>query len=185
MTAWKKGKCRSSFHFSDLLLFSQPASHFLSCNLHYFLILTITSIFFHNVFLFSPTFFCLLLIFPSLSTTVLSAKSHPLLLLVDWLRWEPEDENSFQGRYRNPGISQFVKKRLQQCKISSVLSIKSPKAIPRVRRKEGSHDNRRLNSIKCLLLMSLFPILEWKLMMPSPGRCISSTMTHGLEQTRD
>lgn len=161
-TAWKKGKCRSSFHFfSDLLLFSHPAPHFLSHILHYFLILTITSLFFHDVFLFSPSFFCLLLIFPSLSTAVLSAKCHPLLLLVDWLRREPEDENTFQGRHRNPGISQSVKKKLQQCKISSVLSIKSPKAIPRARRKEGSHDNWRLNSIRCLLLMSLFPIPEW------------------------
>lgn len=122
---------------------------------------------------------------PSLSTAVLSAKAHPLLLVVDWLRWEPEDGNTFQGRYRNAGISQSVKKKLQQCKISSVFSIKSPKAIPRVRRKEGSHDNWRLNSIRCFLLMSLFPTPEWKLMMPSPGWCISSTVTHGLEQTRE
>lgn len=88
-TSWQKGKCRSSFNFfSDLLFFSQPASHFLFCNLPYFLIPIITSLFCSDVFLFSPTFFCLLLIFPSLSTVVF----HPNLILC-FLLWTDSDGN--------------------------------------------------------------------------------------------
>lgn len=88
-TAWQKRKCRSSFHFfSDLLLFSQPAPHFISFNLPYFLILIITSLFCSDVLLFSPAFFCLLLIFPSLSTAVLSPK-----FILCFLLWTDSDGN--------------------------------------------------------------------------------------------
>lgn len=178
-TDWQEGKSRSTLHFSFLIcsallsicspfcllqpvLFPDPY-HYIS------VIYWCISIFVHFLlpFLSFPLLFPELFFQPSL---ILS-----FLLWSD--QWDPEGEIPSQGRCRNPGISQSVKKKLQRCKISSVFSIKAPKAILRVRQKEGSHDNWRLNSIWCLLLMSLLQTPEWKLMMPSPGWCISSTMT--------
>ena len=104
-TDCQKGKSRSTLHFFPLfwsvLLFSQPARHFLSCNLHYFLILIITSLFSTDVFLSSSIFFCFFLLFPSLSRAVLSAKPHPLLPVLEWPMgtwgW-----NSLPGKVQKP-----------------------------------------------------------------------------------
>lgn len=175
----EKGKVDlfTSFLFSDLFCSSfnllpifSPATCILSCSLSLHPCSLLMYFYLHP---FSSAFFSFFLLFPELFFQP-SLIFHFLL----WNdQWEPEDEIPSQGRCRNPGISQSVKKELQWCKISSVFSIKAPKAILRVRRKEGSHDNWRLNSIWCLLLMSLLRTPEWKLMMPSPGWCISSTMT--------
>lgn len=146
----------SSFNLFPIFFF---ATCILSCSLWLHLCSQVMYFYFHP---FSSAFFSFFLIFH-------------FLLWSDLWEWEPEDEIPSQVRCRNPWISQSVKKKLQWCKISSVFSIKAPKAILWVRRKEGSHDNWRLNSIWCLLLMSLLRTLEWKLMMP--GWCISSTMT--------
>lgn len=159
---------------SALLLTCFPFSFFTTCILSCSLWLHICSqVMYFYLHPFSSAFFSFFLLFPELFFHP-SLIFHFLLWSGLW-EWESEDEIPSQVRCRNPWISQSVKKKLQWCKISSVFSIKAPKAILRVRRKEGSHDNWRLNSIWCLLLMSLLRILEWKLMMP--GWCICSTMT--------
>lgn len=142
-TDCQKGKSRSTLHFSFLVCFPVLSTCSAFSLLNRFLIFIITSLFFSNVLLSSSVFF-VFLFFPSLPRAVLSAKPHALFPVLgvtsrnQRMKFPPREG---KGRCRNPGISQSVRKKLQRCKISSVFSIKAPKAILRVRQKEGSHDN--------------------------------------------
>lgn len=177
-TDCQKGNSSSTLHFFPLfwsvLLFFQPAPHFLYCNLHFFLLLVITSLFSTAVFL--SIFFCFFSTFFSSFQSCSFSETSSFASYCGVTDGNLRMKFSHREGAETQGSHNLLKRRCSNARFP----VSSPLKLPRQFCEWGGR--KVAMTTEGLIVSGAFCwwalwTPEWKLMMPSPGWCVSSTMT--------